>query len=95
MTAAVIPFPAASRRRVRRQTGERQRLAEIDDELRVIEHAIASLGRRRRSVLARYRVQLQKNVEAGMRAPTSRIRNFGSPRLRTVATRGSILSFRG
>ena len=68
MTGAVIAFPAASHGRMRQRTGERLRLAEIEEELRTIEHAIASLGRRRRSVLARYRAQLQKTVEAGRRA---------------------------
>jgi hypothetical protein len=73
MTAAVIAFGAARSRRARdrqglNRTGDRQRLGEIEEELRTIEQAIASLRRRRVSVLMRYRAQLQRSVDAGMRA---------------------------
>jgi hypothetical protein len=73
MTAAVIAFGAARSRRARDRlaldrTGERRRLGVLDEELRTVEHAIASLRRRRVSVLARYRAEFRRVGEAEKRA---------------------------
>jgi hypothetical protein len=63
MTSAVIAFPAARSRRVRSRqsldrTGDQHRLGRLDAEL------LKSLGRRRCSLLMRYRAELRRVREA-------------------------------
>jgi hypothetical protein len=65
MTGTVIGFPKRRSLRVRDnlgldRVGDRQRLGELDEELRTIERALRALNRRRQSVLMRYRAEFKR-----------------------------------
>lgn len=63
----IVKFPAAKQRSLRNRLAidGRNRLAELDEQLRTLNQAITTLTRKRTGLLAQYRAEFERQLRKG------------------------------